>query len=401
MARRPSTGSRIASALAIFGGGIGAGLSAAGGHPTGNLVLDQINKTTDREYEAAKDRLSSANESVLAARYGYKDTADNQRAALNDHDADFSARHKLIAAQADNSLKQSGLSPEQRQANELVAGSLAKSAQYEDNIHAREIEAGRKNELADSTIDANKSKMGVDKSKVDANEALADWRNRRKDRAAAGKGAGGLSKAAAKDQEHELKDIEHAADKEGAVLLGSARSQGAKVAYESAQAVANELRRAAASGDPDAMKIAVMHAQEQSTRFLTGSAPTQQTFEIQHGLAGTTEQLEAKLGGILGQPTEAKSYVNRMAQNIDAISRQRKEVLTQEGEGLKTRLESIVKSDEGRRRAQGVLDQFLGKGAVKLGGGSEAPAGPARKQVSKDGVTATYEQREGHWVKVQ
>ena len=180
----PSTGSRIASALAIFGGGIGAGLSAAGGHPTGNLVLDQINKTTDREYEAAKDRLNSENESVLAARYGYKDTADNQRAALNDLDADFSARHKLIAAQADNELKQSGLSPEQRQAHELVAGSLAKSAQYEDNIHAREIEAGRKNEIADSTLDLNKSK-------ITENESLARMHDRQHGKGAGGGGGGG------------------------------------------------------------------------------------------------------------------------------------------------------------------------------------------------------------------
>ena len=114
--------------------------------------------------------------------------------------------------------------------------------------------------------------------------------------------------------------------------------------------------------------------------------------------------MEAKLGGILGQPTEAKSYVNRMAQNIDAISRQRKEVLTQEGEGLKTRLESIVKSDEGagggKRRAYWI--SFSGRAPWKLGGwiGTPRPA-PRASRSRRTASPPPMEQREGHWVKVQ
>lgn len=357
-----SAGHKIASWIEMFVGGIGAGLSAAGGHPTGNLAAQAIDDKMSLEYDIAKQKVSNQNEALLQARYGEKDLEGNQRAALNDLDADFAAKHKMIAAETEAALRNRGVSPEQIQANELVVKNLQDAAKYEDNIHTREIEAGRKNELADSTIALNKQKG-------DAQEALADFRHRRNLKAAGAGGAGGgLSKAATKAQEHEIKDIEAAGRDEGKVLLGSAKSQGAKVAYESAQAVSNELRHAAASGDPDAMKIAVMHAQEQSTRFLTGAAPTQQTFEIQHGLAGTAEQLESKIGGIMGQPTEAKSYVLRMASNIDAISRQRAEVLHAEGGSLKTRLESIIKSDEGKRRAQGILDQFLGKGAVKLGG---------------------------------
>src|SRR6185503_18658151 len=253
-------------------------------------------------------------------------------------------------------MRARGVSPEQIQQNEIVTGSLQKAAQYEDQIHAREIEAQRKSELTGSQI-------GRNKAQAEAAEALAGFRNRRNVNAAArgtggAGGGGGGSKAAAKAQTQELKDIEAAAHQPTSVILGSARSQGVKPAYESAVAVSNELRAAAASGDPDRMKIAVMHAQEQSTRFLTGAAPTQQTFEIQHQLASTPEQLEAKLGGILGSPTEAKSYVQRMAQNVDAIAKQRREVLDKEVGSLKTRLNSIVKSDEGKRRMQGILDQF-------------------------------------------
>src|SRR6185437_15876182 len=179
-----------------------------------------------------------------------------------------------------------------------------------------------------------------------------------------------------------------AAHQPTSVILGSARSQGVKPAYESAVAVSNELRRAAASGDPDTMKIAVMHAQEQSTRFLTGAAPTQQTFEIQHQLASTPEQLEAKLGGILGSPTEARSYVQRMAQNIDAIAKQRKEVLTKEVGSLQTRLNSIVKSDEGKRRMQGILDQF------------NVDGGATRNTQTMGGATYEFGD-DGNWHKVK
>lgn len=395
--KEQSTGAKIASDIALALGTIGAGFSAAGGHPTGNLAAQVIDNRMDREYKHAVDRVNNANESIQQARYGYKDAQDNHRAALNDIDADMAAKYKLVAEEAASQMQARGASPEQIHNSELVTNALQKAAQFEDQIHLREIEAQRKAEALAQKKALDESAINRNNAQADSAEALAGFRARRT--AGIGKGGGAGGKAAQKAQKDELKDIEHVADKEGAVLLGSARSQGAKIAYESAQAVANELRRAAASGDPDAMKIAVMHAQEQSTRFLTGAAPTQQTFDIQHGLAGTPEQLEARIAGWIGQPTEAKSYVERMAKNIDAIARQRKEVLTQEGGALRTRLESIVKSDEGRRRAQGILDQYLGKGALQLGGGGSEEAAPKRTQ--KIGG-ATYEYGDdGNWHKVK
>lgn len=377
-----STGSKIASVIGMALSGIGQGLSAAGGHPAENMAMKVIDERTNREYDIAKNRLANANESVLQARYGYKDTLDNQRAALNDLDADFSAKHKLIAQEAEAQMKAKGIAPEMIANSQLVIGNLQKAAQYEDNIHAREIEAGRKNELADSQIALNKQKG-------EAQEALADYRNRRNANAGHG-GAGAGGKAAAKAQKDELKDIEGAGKKYADTMLGSARSPGMKPGYESAVAVANELRAALKSGDPDTMKIAVLHAQEQSTRFLTGAAGTEATYAMQHALAGSRDDLEARLGHILGQPTESRQYVARLAQNMDAIARQRKEVMDKEREGLKTRLDSIVKSDEGKRRAGGIMDSLFGKGPE--GGGA-----PSKTQ--KIG-TATYEFRDGNWHKL-
>ena len=184
-----STGSKIASVIGMALSGIGQGLSAAGGHPAENMAMKVIDERTAREYDIAKNKLANANESVLQARYGYKDTLDNQRAALNDLDADFSSKHRLIAEEAAAQMKAKGVAPEMIASSELVNGNLQKASQYEDNIHAREIEAGRKNELADSTIAANSAK-------ANANQALAAYRQGRTHKpGTGGGGAGGGSKA--------------------------------------------------------------------------------------------------------------------------------------------------------------------------------------------------------------
>jgi hypothetical protein len=388
------TGGKIVNLVAMALGGIGAGLSAAGGHPTGNLGVKAVDDKMDREYQVAKDRLANANQSVLEARYGYKDLADNQRAGLNDLDADFAAKHRLIADEAASQLRAKGVAPEMISNNELVNNASTRSAQYEDQIHAREMEASRKAELTDSQEERNHAS-------ANASNALADWRNRRpggpnaRAHGAGGTGAAPGGKLAAKAQKDELKDIEGAGKKFSDVMMGSSRSPGMKTGYESAVAVGNELRAALKSGDPDTMKIAVLHAQEQSTRFLTGAAGTEATYAMQHALAGSKDDLEARLGHILGQPTESREYVARLAQNMDAIARQRKEVIDKTRDGLQTRLDSIVKSDEGKRRAGGIIESLFGK--EKGGSGGEGGGAPAKTQ--KVGG-ATYEFRDGNWHKL-
>jgi hypothetical protein len=386
--KEQSTGAKLASIIAMGFGAVGAGLSAAGGHPTGNLAAQAVDNLLKREYDHAQQKVANANQSILEARYGYKDAEDNHRAALNDIDADMAAKYKLVAKQAAAEMEARGVSPEQIASDSLVVGSLQKAQQYEDSIHAREIEAQRKAEMAAA---AEEQKL----ASARASDALADWRNRRQGgsaRAAGAAAARGMSKSAAKAQTQELKDIEAAAKPYINAQVGSAKSPGSLKAYESAVAVSNELKRAAKSGDPDAMKIAVLHAQEQSTRFLTNAAPTQQTFAIQHELASTPEQLQAKLAGIIGQPTEAKAYVIRMAQNIDAIARQRKEVMDATVGEAATRLQSIAKSEEGKKRMQGILDSLAGKRA----GESAAP-----KKTQKIGKAVYEFGEDGNWHKVK
>jgi hypothetical protein len=185
----PHSGTKIA---ALILGAVGAGFSAAGGHPTGNLAAEAIDKIQQREYDAAKNRLASANEHALQARYGFKDLQENQRAALNDLDADFAAKNHLIAAEAENALRQRGASPEDIANHGLVQQALAKSAAYEDQIHQRELEEQRK-----QAVDAEKAKLDTstmrrNNAQADAAEALAGFRNRR-GAGGAGKGGGGGS----------------------------------------------------------------------------------------------------------------------------------------------------------------------------------------------------------------
>ena len=161
----------------------------------------------------------------------------------------------------------------------------------------------------------------------------------------------------------ELKDIENAGKPFQSVLVGSARSPGAKLAYDSAAAVKRELENAVKSGDADKIKSAVLHAQEQQTRFFViGAAPTAELFKnFKMELKGTPAELTAKLSSIVGSPTESSAYVKRLITSIDGIAEQRKAVIEAQRAPLEARLQSIVKSDEGKRRAAGILKELIGR----------------------------------------
>lgn len=179
-----SAGGKIVSILSQVLGGIGAGLSAAGGHPTGNLGQQAIDRVMDREYAHMQDRVNNENQAIQQARFGYRDAEDNHRAALNDLDADMAAKYKLVASDAESQMRARGVSPEQIQQNEIVTGSLQKAAQYEDQIHAREIEAHRKAEIDQSTIARNNAQ-------AESAEALAGYRRGRTHVPGSGGGGGG------------------------------------------------------------------------------------------------------------------------------------------------------------------------------------------------------------------
>ena len=225
-----SAGGKITSILAQALGGIGAGLSAAGGHPTGNLGQQAIDRVMDREYAHMQDRVNNENQAIQQARFGYKDAEENHRAALNDLDADMAAKYKLVASDAEAQMRARGVSPEQIQQNEIVTGSLQKAAQYEDQIHAREIEAHRKAEIDQSTIARNNAQ-------AESAEALAGYRRGRTHVPGAGGGGGG-SKAI---------DAMNAAAKAGGAV-GDIEAAGVAAGMSRKEALAQAKAMAAGHG---------------------------------------------------------------------------------------------------------------------------------------------------------
>jgi hypothetical protein len=135
-----------AALVAIIFGSIAAGfkdVAAANLGQVGNAQNEgvaAVNRLILRDYEKKKARLQSMSENLLGARHGYKDLLTNQQAAMNDLDADFAARWKLVAAEATHRLRQQGASPEMIKANAVVADAEQKAAMHEGQILEREAQ---------------------------------------------------------------------------------------------------------------------------------------------------------------------------------------------------------------------------------------------------------------------
>lgn len=138
---RPHDGASIA---ALIFGAIGASqqdyAAALMGQPRNfeNQGIKAINARMQRDYDAKKAKYAAAGDSLLMAKYGVKDAETAHRAQLNDLDADFSARYKRVAAEAEATLKQQGVPEAQAKGNALVTDALQKSAAHEEQIHDRE-----------------------------------------------------------------------------------------------------------------------------------------------------------------------------------------------------------------------------------------------------------------------
>ena len=134
---------KLGAALAIALGGVGQGLMLKG-HVAGaqNEGLIAVNKGIEQDHQRKLERLKSAGEAVMEARYGFKDAADNQRAAMNDLDADRAAKYRLIAAEAEEQLRAQGVGEAEIKSNAVVLNALQEAAKSTDAITAREEQRG-------------------------------------------------------------------------------------------------------------------------------------------------------------------------------------------------------------------------------------------------------------------
>lgn len=138
-----------------------------------NEGLKTIDRLMSREYEQRKDRYARANESLLQARYGFKDAADNHRAAMNDLDADVAAKYRLIAKETEAQLRQNGAHDAAVQNSLLRTEALQKAAQLEGQIHSREEghEVARENAKANQRLAG--AHLALQREQIDATKAAA------------------------------------------------------------------------------------------------------------------------------------------------------------------------------------------------------------------------------------
>lgn len=169
--RDPMTGGKI---VALIAGALGAArqdmASAQMGHPTvhPNAAMEVMNTMAATEYERKKNRLTNASEALLQARYGYKDSEDNHRAALNDLDADTSAHYKLIAKEAESQLRQAGAGSAEIASNEIVNQANQKSAEYENGIHEREEKQATERQHYAAEEGLTGAHLGLEKEQIQA-----------------------------------------------------------------------------------------------------------------------------------------------------------------------------------------------------------------------------------------
>lgn len=213
-------GATLADAVAIALGGIGQGLMLAG-HVQGakNEGLEAVNRQIAADYQRRKDRLAAASDSVLEARYGFKDAADNHRAALADLDADRAARYRLIAAEAAQQLKAQGASDQDVKTNQVVVQSLKEAAKSEDAIHAREEATQVHRETAAATNKIAEAHLGL------AQASLDETRSQHHETAAEARARLDLARQSEADRHGDRQAAldEKKAEKDKAATVGSVR----------------------------------------------------------------------------------------------------------------------------------------------------------------------------------
>lgn len=143
--------------VALIAGAFGAALqnygSALRGGPADhqNQAALAINAINQRDYEKKKARLQASSEALREARYGYKDDADNMRAGLNDIDADYAAKQKLIQLEAEAQGRKAGIPAAELANNAIILQARQNQLAAEQKIHEREEELEQKRQQAAAT----------------------------------------------------------------------------------------------------------------------------------------------------------------------------------------------------------------------------------------------------------
>jgi hypothetical protein len=206
-----TTGEKIGAALLMTFGSYQAGMQNVAAAQLGQVGRAEnegwktVQGLMAQDYQRKQARLASASNSVLEARYGYKDAADNHRAAQNDLDADAAAKYRMIAKEAEQHLRARGASDAEIKGNVIIADALEKAQERETGIHEREEQfqvnrekAAAENQLAKAHLEQGERQIQATAASHKDSLAERHWEHAMAlaDRADARRGAGGAERRA-------------------------------------------------------------------------------------------------------------------------------------------------------------------------------------------------------------
>jgi len=137
-------GEKALAALMVGLGGLGAAYTARSAARLGQVVqpknqgMAALERIMEEDYRAKQNRVRAAGDAVLQARYGFKDAADNHRAALNDIDAESAARYRNIANEMEVELARRGVDKSLIAQDKNVLAMKEKATAREQGIFERE-----------------------------------------------------------------------------------------------------------------------------------------------------------------------------------------------------------------------------------------------------------------------
>lgn len=162
--------------------------------------------------------------------------------------------------------------------------------------------------------------------------------------------------------------------KDEGLIKGTPGKPGPLNRLHQARSVKEGIESAVASRDPEKIKAAIASAREQSTRMLTGAAPTSMTAHLITDLQGTLSQIEGKLSGIVGSPAEGKQFVRSIDKLVGGIIEEQESQLKAAKKDTEAKYKAVgfvQRSPELKAAVQAKIDALYGA----VDEGAHAPSG--------------------------
>lgn len=346
-----STWNMASTYLGMALGAIGAGFSAAGGHPTGNMAVQQLNTEIERDMQKQRTNIEGLKDSTAMALTGLKNATDAKQSLLNDLLAKQNAAYASLEAQARSNAAAFGVKAADLEGSELMT-TLKRGQLDAQAAHERQVQ---QDYLTRLKTHAEIGELGARAEEARAGAAL------KRAQASGEVGPGGVNINLKLNSA-----VEQAIDKDApakATMKKQAELSGARAAID--------------SGNP----VAIGGALDGLVKSYTGLGARKQMIEIfQRRLGGSVDQVLGQIQGWQNGNSMTPDMVKRLrGAVVDAEN-----ALSAEEYGHRQRIGAGLKKNPAFRGHEdvvdAVLDQKFGEGAP---GTTAAPADPIREQAQR------------------